>query len=106
MGFQIPARGLCLGGQAMGMDSFFDRALAEARRVGASDVHLKPGLPPMLRIAGELRKPVSDARGAPPPLTRDFLHSLAMSLMFVLDSGLEWGIYWFQWVAVGSTSPR
>jgi twitching motility protein PilT len=65
----------------MGMDSFFDRALAEARRVGASDVHLKPGLPPMLRIAGELRKPVSDARGAPPPLTRDFLHSLAMSLL-------------------------
>jgi twitching motility protein PilT len=58
------------------MDSFFDRALAEARQLGASDLHLKPGLPPVLRIAGDLRT-LRDV----PPLTRDFLHSLAMSLL-------------------------
>ncbi len=37
------------------MESFFDRALVAARRLGASDVHLKPGLAPILRIGGELR---------------------------------------------------
>jgi twitching motility protein PilT len=58
------------------MDSFFDRALSEARQLGASDLHLKPGLPPVLRIAGDLRT-LRDV----PPLTRDFLHSLAMSLL-------------------------
>jgi twitching motility protein PilT len=63
------------------MDSFFDRALAEARRLGASDVHLKPGLPPVLRINGDLRT-LSDDRGERVPvLARDFLHSLAMSLL-------------------------
>jgi twitching motility protein PilT len=58
------------------MDSFFDRALAAARQLGASDVHLKPGLAPILRIHGELRT-LRDV----PPLARDFLHSLAMSLL-------------------------
>jgi twitching motility protein PilT len=58
------------------MDSFFDRALAAARQLGASDVHLKPGLAPILRINGELRT-LRDV----PPLARDFLHSLAMSLL-------------------------
>jgi twitching motility protein PilT len=58
------------------MDSFFDRALLVARRLGASDVHLKPGLAPILRIAGELRT-LSDV----PPLSREFLHSLGLSLL-------------------------
>jgi twitching motility protein PilT len=58
------------------MDSFFDRALLAARRLGASDVHLKPGLAPILRIAGELRT-LSDV----PPLSREFLHSLGLSLL-------------------------
>jgi twitching motility protein PilT len=58
------------------MDSFFDRALAAARQLGASDVHLKPGLAPILRINGELRT-LRDV----PPLARDFLHSLTMSLL-------------------------
>ena len=39
----------------MAMDSLFDRALAAARQLGASDIHLKPGLAPILRINGELR---------------------------------------------------
>ena len=38
------------------MDSFFDQsARSTARQLGASDVHLKPGLAPILRIDGELR---------------------------------------------------
>ena len=39
----------------MAMDSIFDRALAAARQLGASDIHLKPDLRPILRIDGELR---------------------------------------------------
>ena len=58
------------------METFFDRALAAARQLGASDIHLKPGLAPILRINGELRT-LRDV----PPLARDFLHSLAMSLL-------------------------
>ncbi|MFL5307857.1 MAG: type IV pilus twitching motility protein PilT [Polyangia bacterium] len=58
------------------MESFFDRALVAARRLGASDVHLKPGLAPILRIGGELRT-LSDV----PPLSREFLQSLGHSLL-------------------------
>jgi twitching motility protein PilT len=58
------------------MESFFDRALVAARRLGASDVHLKPGLAPILRIGGELRT-LSDI----PPLSREFLQSLGHSLL-------------------------
>jgi twitching motility protein PilT len=62
----------------MAMDSLFDRALATARQLGASDIHLKPGMEPILRINGELRT----LRNADvPPMTRDFLHNLAMSLL-------------------------
>ncbi|HEY6474994.1 MAG TPA: ATPase, T2SS/T4P/T4SS family [Polyangia bacterium] len=66
--------------RAADMDSFFDRALLEARRLGASDVHLKPGLAPVLRIAGELRT-LSAGPHPLPPLSREFLHSLGMSLL-------------------------
>src|ERR1700744_3787914 len=58
------------------MESFFNRALLAARRLGASDVHLKPGLAPILRIAGELRT-LTDV----PPLSREFLQSLGLSLL-------------------------
>jgi twitching motility protein PilT len=62
----------------MGMDSLFDRALTTARQLGASDIHLKPGMEPVLRIDGELR---TLRNPDVPPLTRDFLHNLAMSLL-------------------------
>jgi twitching motility protein PilT len=62
----------------MAMDSMFDRALATARQLGASDIHLKPGMEPVLRIDGELR---TLRNPDVPPLTRDFLHNLAMSLL-------------------------
>jgi twitching motility protein PilT len=62
----------------MATDSLFDRALATARQLGASDIHLKPGMEPILRINGELR---TLRNPDVPPLTRDFLHNLAMSLL-------------------------
>src|SRR5882672_1954211 len=58
------------------MHSLFDRAVAAARQLGASDVHLKAGLAPILRIHGELRT-LRDV----PPLSREFIHSLAMSML-------------------------
>jgi twitching motility protein PilT len=60
----------------MSMDAFFDQALAAARQIGASDLHLKAGLQPVLRVGSDLRR-LKDA----PALTRDFLHGLAMSLL-------------------------
>ena len=60
------------------MDSFIDLALAAARRLGASDIHLKPDTRPILRIDGQLRT-LKDQDVE--PLARDFLHGLAMSLL-------------------------
>jgi twitching motility protein PilT len=62
------------------MDSFFDRALLEARQLGASDVHFKPGMAPVLRVAGVLRTLTAGPHPLP-ALSREFLHSLAMSLL-------------------------
>jgi twitching motility protein PilT len=58
------------------MDSFFDRTLFQARQLGASDVHLKPGLSPVVRIAGDLHR----IEGIP-ALSREFLHSLGLALL-------------------------
>jgi twitching motility protein PilT len=60
------------------MDSFIDLALAAARRLGASDIHLKPDTRPILRIDGQLRT-LKDEDVE--PLGRDFLHNLSMSLL-------------------------
>jgi twitching motility protein PilT len=65
-----------LNGLDHGMHSLLDRALAAARQLGASDIHLKGGLAPILRIDGDLRT-LSDV----PPLSREFVQSLAMSLL-------------------------
>ncbi|MDB4981209.1 MAG: uncharacterized protein JWM82_1961 [Myxococcales bacterium] len=58
------------------MHALLDRALAAARQLRASDIHLKAGLAPVLRIDGELRS-LSDV----PPLSREFLQTLALSLL-------------------------
>jgi len=58
------------------MHSLFDRAVAAARQLRASDIHLKPGLAPILRIHGEL-KTLQDI----PPLSREFIHSVVMSML-------------------------
>src|SRR5687767_15326624 len=53
-----------------------DRVLAAARQLGASDVHLKAGLPPIFRIKGELRT-VREV----PPLSRDIISTFALNMM-------------------------
>jgi twitching motility protein PilT len=58
------------------MEPIFDRTVLAGRRLGASDIHLKPGLAPILRIGGELRT-LSDI----PPLSRELLQSLGHSLL-------------------------
>src|SRR5262245_22797649 len=58
------------------MGELLDRVLAAARQLGASDVHLKVGLPPIFRIKGELRT-VRDVG----PLTTELLREFAASMM-------------------------
>src|SRR3954464_13351029 len=58
------------------MSQILDRVLTAARQLGASDVHLKAGLPPILRIKGDLRT-VRDV----PPLTREVLQAFALGIM-------------------------
>jgi twitching motility protein PilT len=53
-----------------------DRVLAAARQLGASDVHLKAGLPPIFRIKGELRT-VRDV----PALSKEAIAAFAMGMM-------------------------
>ncbi|MEZ4367767.1 MAG: type IV pilus twitching motility protein PilT [Kofleriaceae bacterium] len=58
------------------MSQILDRVLTAARQLGASDVHLKAGLPPIFRIKGELRT-VRDV----PALTREVIASFAVHMM-------------------------
>ena len=58
------------------MSQVMDRVLGAARQLGASDVHLKAGLPPIFRIKGELRT-VRDV----PPLTRESIATFAVHMM-------------------------
>ncbi|HKE19004.1 MAG TPA: type IV pilus twitching motility protein PilT [Kofleriaceae bacterium] len=53
-----------------------ERVLTAARQLGASDVHLKAGLPPIFRIKGELRT-VRDV----PAVTREALAGFALHMM-------------------------
>jgi twitching motility protein PilT len=58
------------------MSQVLDRVLGAARQLGASDVHLKAGLPPIFRIKGELRT-VRDV----PALTREAIATFAVHMM-------------------------
>jgi twitching motility protein PilT len=58
------------------MSQILDRVLNAARQLGASDVHLKAGLPPIFRIKGDLRT-VRDV----PALTREAIASFAVHMM-------------------------
>jgi twitching motility protein PilT len=58
------------------MNAVLDRVLQAARQLGASDVHLKAGLPPIFRIKGDLRT-VRDV----PPLSREAVQDFAFSMM-------------------------
>lgn len=54
----------------------FERVLSAARQLGASDVHLKAGLPPIFRIKGELRT-VRDV----PAITKEAIAAFAVHMM-------------------------
>src|SRR5438045_6357063 len=58
------------------MSQILDRVLAAARQLGASDVHLKAGLPPIFRIKGDLRT-LRDV----PALPREQIAELALHMM-------------------------
>jgi twitching motility protein PilT len=58
------------------MSSILERVLQAARQLGASDVHLKVGLPPVFRIKGDLRT-VRDV----PPLSREVVQTFALDMM-------------------------
>src|SRR3982751_4502064 len=58
------------------MTQSLDRVLTAARQLGASDVHLKAGLPPIFRIKGDLRT-VRDV----PALTREAIAQFAVHMM-------------------------
>ncbi len=57
-------------------NQLLDRVLAAARQLGASDVHLKAGMPPIFRIKGELRT-VRDV----PAMTREVIATFAANMM-------------------------
>src|SRR5579859_4340431 len=58
------------------MNQILDHVLGAARQLGASDVHLKSGLPPVFRIKGDLRT-LKDT----PPLTGEVIATFAVNLM-------------------------
>src|SRR5829696_7661605 len=58
------------------MSQILDRVLTAARQLGASDVHLKAGLPPIFRIKDDLRT-VRDV----PALTREAIAQFAVHMM-------------------------
>jgi twitching motility protein PilT len=57
------------------MHAVLDRVLQAARQLGASDVHLKAGLPPIFRIKGDLRT-VRDLAPLPRETVLEFGHSM------------------------------
>ena len=58
------------------MVSVLDRVLQAARQLGASDVHLKVGLPPIFRVKGDLRT-VANV----PPLTKEAVEEFGQVMM-------------------------
>src|SRR6185369_3345607 len=67
---------LCYRTPLRAMSQILDRVLTAARQLGASDVHLKAGLPPIFRIKGDLRT-VRDV----PALTREAIAQFAVHMM-------------------------
>ncbi|HJX53892.1 MAG TPA: type IV pilus twitching motility protein PilT [Polyangia bacterium] len=58
------------------MASVLDRVLQAARQLGASDVHLKVGLPPIFRVKGDLRT-VANV----PPVSKETVEEFGLSMM-------------------------
>ncbi len=58
------------------MNEIFDRVLLAARKLGASDVHLKVGRPPIFRIRGQLRT-LKDV----PAMNSEVIETFAVNIM-------------------------
>jgi twitching motility protein PilT len=58
------------------MSSVLDKVLGAARQLGASDVHLKVGLPPIFRVKGDLRT-VANV----PPMTQEAVEEFGQVMM-------------------------
>ena len=58
------------------MSSVLDKVLGAARQLGASDVHLKVGLPPIFRVKGDLRT-VANV----PPMTQEAVEEFGLMMM-------------------------
>jgi twitching motility protein PilT len=65
------------------VNEIFDRVLQAARKLGASDVHLKVGLPPIFRIRGSLRT-LKDV----PPMNSDVIMTFAVNIMSQKQHGI------------------
>ncbi|MCD6499829.1 MAG: type IV pilus twitching motility protein PilT [Deltaproteobacteria bacterium] len=65
------------------MNSNVDRILAQARQAGASDVHLKVGQPPILRISGKLH----GVKGFQ-SMTQEVLNAYALGMMNPRQRGI------------------
>jgi twitching motility protein PilT len=65
------------------MNSVLDKVLGAARQLGASDVHLKVGLPPIFRVKGDLRT-VANV----PPLTKESIEEFGYSMMNERQRGI------------------
>ena len=66
-----------------GLTQYFDNLLAGAKQLGASDIHLLNGVPPMLRVTGEIRS-VGNWR----PMTAEILNNLSDALLTPDQSAL------------------
>ena len=58
------------------MSNVLDKVLGAARQLGASDVHLKVGLPPIFRVKGDLRT-VANV----PPLSQEAIEDFGLGMM-------------------------
>jgi twitching motility protein PilT len=68
--------GMAAGEVQLIMTSVLDKVLGAARQLGASDVHLKVGLPPIFRVKGDLRT-VANV----PPLTKESIEEFGFGMM-------------------------
>lgn len=87
-GEQRPAR-RAMGQEAESTDLPIDEVLTEMVRLGASDVHLTSGAPPMVRISGSLRPLDNFGPMTPEPLRRTLFGILTQKQRETFEANLE-----------------
>ncbi|WP_448629384.1 hypothetical protein [Cellulomonas soli] len=87
-GASRPGR-LGLGQDAEASDLVIDDVLAEMVRLGASDVHLTSGAPPMVRVSGSLHPLEGFAPMLPEPLRRTLFGILTQKQRETFEANLE-----------------